>query len=73
MEQRKSCSPKNRLPVRIKAEPENIDSSDDRPFCKICGHVTDDMDQHMLLRHRELGQRFYCNVCDKNYTVSQTF
>ena len=79
VEQRKSSSPKNgemrnRLPVRIKNEPGTeevaIDSSDERPFCKLCGITPDDMEQHMLLRHRDLGQRFFCNVCDKNYTVS---
>ena len=79
VEQRKSTSPKNgemrnRLPVRIKNEPGTeevaIDSSDERPFCKLCGITPDDMEQHMLLRHRDLGQRFFCNVCDKNYTVS---
>ena len=65
---------RNRLPVRIKNEPGTeevaIDSSDERTFCKICGITPDDMEQHMLLRHRDLGQRFFCNVCDKNYTVS---
>ena len=65
---------RNRLPVRIKNEPGTeevaIDSSDERPFCKLCGITPDDMEQHMLLRHRDLGQRFFCNVCDKNYTVS---
>ena len=81
VEQRKSTSPKNgemrnRLPVRIKNEPgtegDGLDASDDRPFCKLCGITPDDLEQHMLLRHRDPGQpRFYCNVCDKNYTVSR--
>ena len=84
VEQRKSTSPKNgemrtRLPVRIKNEPGaesevGLDSSENRPFCKLCGITPDDLEQHMLLRHREPGQpRFYCNVCDKNYTVSPKY
>ena len=65
---------RNRLPVRIKNEPgiEEIalDSSDEGSFCKLCGITPDDMEQHMMLRHQDHVQRFFCNVCDKNYTVS---